>query len=324
MNIIKSTITAYSLGDQGINAGEILQHKFGSHLKNVSNNGIDFTCLPGENRDGVAINVNKDVLATLKHVDEVNWQTNRLLPLGPYNQAVALVLSNGKSLTTYHENCGLYEYGTPKKIIEEYSYKTKACERAIAGGTGVCDDFAKVSAALLASKDLAQPVSIAYAKVTKNGKYHTFSIVGDPRVSGDVVVSDPWVIYPSAHLLSQNTLVNVQEVGISFTYPPHAQLENSQIFDFDPQKEFKVQTGRNKNISIMQLNAELASANGRYGFKDVWHITQSNNIEAAYVNSTDTHVSRYPIHYLNNVKQAIDYIDNESIQNGTFINKFGL
>ncbi|MFC0141705.1 transglutaminase-like domain-containing protein [Erwinia mallotivora] len=319
MPIIKNTADCNAIYLKGrlceLNAGDIVRSKFGSHVAGASNTPDEMQFVNVTSKKTVS----NDLLSDIKNVDMVNQSVKKLLPLGAYNQGVDLVMSHGKSLLTYEEKTNFICSNMDHKIMNFMKYAPYTAKNIVSQGTGVCDEFAVVSAAILAVKCPQKPVSIVSSYINDSDRTHAFAIVGDSRENNDVVVSDPWVIYPSAHLLSDNTLISKNDIFVNYTYPPQKRSDDN-AFTFDKERKYTQQEERKEITSIQEINEEMPLIGyKKHPSNDVWHVLHSNNVGVEYVSKTDSHITQYSQPYLEKINSVIeDTIDFSGVKNGIF------
>lgn len=128
------------------------------------------------------------VLEDYRLAYDVIWTTRSLLSHGPGNQigAISNSLERSDQLSrSLRANIGP-------------SPQSRA-QHAVAAATGLCDEFAAVSASLLSSS--ARNASLSPVHLS-GFPGHSFTLLGDPM--NDPLVIDPWVTFAMPHRLSES------------------------------------------------------------------------------------------------------------------------
>ena len=163
-------------------------------------------------RKKVGLNEQRSSAAKMMYKNEVSWRDDLSLqrpsemvyPVGEHELDNLLLADKANYFTK-----AMYPKGSANQMVDLWrtgenliSLLDRARKRggtaSVIAGVGNCGEHADMSFNLLASAHGTDPVG----RVNALGEDHVFVVIGDERVVGldKVVISDPWVTFPQAHL----------------------------------------------------------------------------------------------------------------------------
>ncbi|MEG2804183.1 hypothetical protein [Stenotrophomonas sp.] len=300
---------------RSMNADQLVDRCFSQKITFIRNQEIPPRRAPNDNAK--RIEVSATLRSIMNTVDEVNGLTRKLFPLGAANQIGDVITCGGRSLMNYREGSSLLPCDYPPEKRFSLQYGTDRVNDIIRSGTGVCDDFAKVAARLLARRVASEPVSIAGASTPDGNAGHAFVVVGDHRETNDAVVCDPWVALPSAHPITHSTLIDHASIRIGHTYPPGSTIDGLDDLAFDPARTFA-------DDVVPHFSTPLTLPDGVKvrvpdALDNIWNHTRSNDPALTFFSrDVDPVESAFTPDYHANVAAVQGLVNGAAFENGRF------